>query len=267
MGGGDTAYNRSSTLFIYDLTRKSWDVLNTPTKWYALAVYRGQLVLVGGVDPTHNSATKQLWILDQECQWTQPLPPMLTNRFQVSALSTGDHLIVAGGNTGGDCGLQDTVEVYDGHQQQWRKVQSLPKPCSWTKTVVHDGNWYLAGGKEQEGDVFYASLEHLTTSKADGQTSMWKTMGAPMSLKYSTPISVRGQLISMGGQLEVEGHQRLSSDISAYNFRSKTWARIGTLPVACCSTCALALPNEELLLTEGKTERGMSSHVSRAKIK
>ena len=268
MGGGDTTHGPTSdTLFIYDCTKRSWDQLDTPTQWYALTVYHGQLVLVGGVDPVNNSATKQLWTLDNGW-WTQTLPPMLTERFRVSAVSTGDHLIVAGGDMGGESGVQDTVEVYDGQQQQWKKVQSLPKPCSWTKTAVHDGNWYLAGGEGQDGEVFYASLEHLTTttySKGDGQTSVWKTLPAPMSLKYSTPIAIREQLICVGGQSDGSDSSS-SSAIFSYNFHTKTWADVGTLPAACHSTCALALPNEELLITEGMTERGMSSRVFRAKI-
>ena len=55
MGGGDTAEGPSAELLIYDITKNSWDRINTPTQWYSLVIYRSQLVLVGGVEPAFNA--------------------------------------------------------------------------------------------------------------------------------------------------------------------------------------------------------------------
>ena len=127
IGGGNFGPELASSnkLLIYDFTEDSWDTLDTPTERYTLAIYHSQLVLVGGMYPETGRATNQLWVLDQPNQWTQLLPPMRTERYQASAVSMDDHLIVAGGCVDIDS-LLDVVEVYD--RKSWRFVQSLPKP-------------------------------------------------------------------------------------------------------------------------------------------
>ena len=132
----------SSRLLIYNLTKNSWDMLRTPTKWFGLSTYHSQLVLVGGKDPARmGSATNRLWVLDGQSHWTQPLPPMLTKCYGASAVSTGNHLIVAGGLSDED--PLDIVQVYNGHE--WMRAQPLPKACYFIKCALDkDKKWYLA---------------------------------------------------------------------------------------------------------------------------
>ena len=116
--GGNVYPGSLSRLLVYDISKKLWDILDTPTYLYALTTYHSQLVLVGGINPD-GRATSQLWVLDEQHKWIQPLPPMTTKRYQASAVSVGVHLIVAGGCSDGGDAL-DEVVIYDGHQ--WRKV-------------------------------------------------------------------------------------------------------------------------------------------------
>ena len=202
-----------------------------------------------GRDTTMNNdrATNQLWVLDEAHHWTQPLPPMTIKRFQASAVSVGDHLIVAGGQ---GVGPLDAVEVYDGHQ--WRKAQSLPRAGSSMKSALHEGKWYLDGGAQAEEDckIYYTSLESLiatTHSEGDKQSSVWKALpGSP--LLWSTPAVFKNQLISVAGYY--------SSAIHAYFPSNMSWVHVGDLPVACYSTCTLVLPTGELLVIGGDSEYG-----------
>ena len=87
------------------------------------------------------SATNRLWVLDGQSHWTQPLPPMLTKCYGASAVSTGNHLIVAGGLSDED--PLDIVQVYNGHE--WMRAQPLPKACYFIKCALDkDKKWYLA---------------------------------------------------------------------------------------------------------------------------
>lgn len=195
-------------------------------------------------------ATNQLWVLDEQHHWTQPLPPMAIKRLQASAVSVGDHLIVAGGQ---GVGPLDAVEVYDGHQ--WREAQSLPIAQSWMKSVLHEGKWYLDGGAQAEEDckIYYTSLESLiatTHSEGDKQSSVWKELpGSP--LLWSTPAVFKNQLISVAGYYSSAIHAYFPSNMSA-------WVHVGDLPVACYSTCTLVLPTGELLVIGGDSEYGPS---------
>lgn len=256
IGGGRS----SSRLLIYDFIDDTWDTLETPTEWYGLTTYQSQLVLVGGGDPNSGRATNELWVLNEEYDWNQPFPFMTTNRYQASAVSIGDHLIVAGGCSGGRTGPLYTVEVYDGCQ--WRKAQSLPKGCSWMKSTLHEGYWYLAGGIEQGHEVYYTSLESLiSTTKFEGPglTSVWKKLPST-PLEGSTPAVLRNQLVTIG-----EGHP-FGSALYAYSSSNNCWVYVGDLPVACYSICTLVLPTGELLVVGGDTESGLSSCSFRANI-
>ena len=256
IGGGRS----SSRLLIYDFVDDTWDTLETPTEWYALTTYQSQLVLVGGGDPNCGRATNQLWVLDEQYNWNQPIPFMTTNRYQASAVSIGDHLIVAGGSSGGQTGPLDAVEVYDGCQ--WKRAQSFPIRCSWMKSTLHEGNWYLAGGIEQGHDVYYTSVESLittTNSEGAGQTSVWKKLPST-PLEGSTPAMFKNQLVTIG-----EGYP-FSSAIYAFSSSNNSWVHVGDLPVACYSICTLVLPTGELLVVGGDTESGLSSCSFRANI-
>ena len=253
----------SSRLLIYNINEDLWDILDTPSEDYALTTYHFQLVLVGGVDPDSGKTTNQLWVLDEQDNWTQPLPPMITKRYQASAVSVDDHLIVAGGCGGGYAGTLKLVEVYDGHQ--WRQVQPLPRACSWMKSAVLEGNWYLAGGMGQDSKVYHTCLESLIASsyaEEAGQTSVWKKLpDAPP--QWSTLAVLRNYLIAVGG-----GYKYSSTAVMHAYFPSmNTWVHVEDIPIACHSPCTLVLPTRELLVVGGKTETELSSHSFRASIR
>ena len=254
--GGGTASSDSSRLVIYDFINDSWEMLNTPTAWYSLTAYHSQLVLVGGVDSSTRMCTNKLWALNEQQRWSQPFPPMQTNRFGASIVSIGDHLIVAGGC--GDDPL-NTVEVYNGHQ--WKKGQPLPKPCYWVRSTLYKGNFYLPGGMSRE--IIFTSLESLiaTTHSDQGieQTSVWKYLPDVPQI-WSSLVTFQSHLMAVGGQYPQ------SSALHAYSHYTNSWVHAGELPVACYSPCALVLPTGELLAICGETDRKGSFRVFIAKI-
>ena len=99
VGGGFTLdCTTSSNIYIYDPTIDTWETLQSPTRYSTLTTYHNKLLLVGGLEVSTDEATNQLWVFEEgEQTWTQPLPPMPTRRRGASAVSTQDHLIVAGG--------------------------------------------------------------------------------------------------------------------------------------------------------------------------
>ena len=256
IGGGYTPTGPSSDLLIYNFKKDSWVIINTPTQSYSLAVYHSQLVLVGGVVCSHNTVTNKIWVLDKECQWdSSQIPAMPTERFETSAVSVGNHLIVAGGDKGGTIGSRlDVVEVYDGHK--WRTVQSLPRPCSRMKSAVDEGFWYLAGGADQGRKVFYASFENLTAPENAGLKGWESLPEAPF--EGSSPVIFGMELTTVGG--------RFKSAIHAYSHRTRSWVPVGKMPVARGFFCSVVLPNRQLLMIGGKTHHEISYHVFRTKL-
>ena len=140
VGGGDIPYGATYTnIYTYDHTMDTWETLQSPTRYSALTTYHNKLLLVGGREASTDQITNQLWVFEEgEQTWTQPLPPMPTRRCGASAVSTQDHLIVAGGyNVGGDL---NTVEVFDG--QQWVTADPLPVSCCNTQSQhIRQSQW------------------------------------------------------------------------------------------------------------------------------
>ena len=261
IGGGHTPTGPSSDLLMYDFKKDSWDIINTPTQSYSLAVYRSKLVLVGGVG-SYNTITNKIWVLDrkkidepEDCWDASLIPTMPTERFGTSAVGVGNHLIVAGGDKGGINGHLNVVEVYNGHK--WRTVQSLPRPCSRMKSAVDERFWYLAGRVDQHKKVFYASFEDLMTPDRAEQNGVWGVL-PDTPLEYSTPVVFGMQLTTVGGLDRPAIH--------VYSPRTRSWVPVGNLPVAHGFSCSIVLPNRELLIVGGKTHHEISYHVFRTKL-
>ena len=263
MGGGNVHPGSPATLLIYDFTDNSWDLLDTPTENYALTIYVSRLVLVGGRNPVTLNLTDELCVLDaDQQQWNQSLPSMPIKCCRSSAVSTDHHLIVAGG-LDNNLDPLDVVQVYDG--RQWRRVEPFPKADYFMKSSLLNGIWYLAGGDEQEREVFCTSLHSListTSSDRNRKVSVWKKLpNAP--LEWCTPVTIGKQLAAVGGS---SGGQSYSSAVYLYSNPTNTWVYVGDLPVACHSTCTIILPTGELLTVGGEAKKKTLSCAFRAKI-
>ena len=264
VGGGDTAtdetdYNIYSCDFTGDIT---WKTLKSPTGLSALTTYQERLVLVGGVDPSTGTHTNQLWVMEEEGTWTQPLPPMSTPRESASATTTQNNLIVAGGE-GSEGEELDLVEVYNG--RQWATAQSLPWACCDMKSAVHNGIWYLVGGLGQDTEVFCASLESLVASTQSEVTErVWKTLPV-VRHEWSSTAVWRGRLMAVGGHPydDSSDHYNNSSDILSYSPHTQSWVKVGDLPVCLSSTCTTVLPTGELLVVGGWGTGSRSDRVFR----
>ena len=246
----------SNIICIYDVSGNSWKEIKSATSQHALAVYNKQLVLVGGKDHSTHTCTNELRVLqDEELGWTQPLPPMPTERCNASAAGIGRHLAVAGGQkpVGFHPPPIDTVEIYDG--QEWKAAKSLPKPSYRMKSVLQGDTWYLIGGKEQGRDVYYTSLNDLIATSNPGiTTSVWKKL-PDVPFENSTPAVFMNELIAIGGKVAVDRSSLLAllpsqytSKIYAYSTSIRSWVHVGDTPTAYFSTCATTLPLGELFL-------------------
>ena len=227
--------------------------------------YHNKLLLVGGEEDSTGQTTNQLWAFEEgEQTWTQPLPPMPTRRQEASAVSTQDHLIVAGGY---DSRHLDTVEVFDG--QQWVTADPLPMSCWRMRSTSHDGHYYLMDGWGQDTSVFYTSLQsladkatqHLPTSPTNtDQPSVWKTLP-------NTPHWCSSTTIFGGALVAVGGHPNRSS-LHLYSPFTQSWLPAGEMPVGVHSTCTVTLPTGEMMVIGGGTRDTIhSTLVYKARVK
>ena len=116
------------------------------------------------------------------------------------------------------------------------------------------------GGDAQEREIIFTSLHSLRASKSLNvparQTSVWKSL-TNVPLKWSTLVIIGNQLITVGGH-------SCSSSMYVYSHSTNSWVYVWDLPLACHSTCTIALPTEELLVVGGEKACGPSFHTFRA---
>ena len=107
VGGGYTRKPKSDAMvYAYDENFDLWHELPAGCllKWFGMAVFRGQLVAVGGKETAggRGSTSNKLATWDGgKAEWTFSLPPMTTARASPVAFSHGPYLVHVDGSPGG----------------------------------------------------------------------------------------------------------------------------------------------------------------------
>lgn len=273
------------------LKTNKWEELpRSDTRWFAMAIYENDLVLISGKYIDGKSCTRVAKLNKEDCKWMWPddITEMKTARMGASAASIASHLLVAGGwdNTRNRV---NTVEVYDKHKRQWFKAQPLPKMAAECKTALVDNDvWFFMGGANQEKAVFYASMQAIIKQAVpqiienpnqnpgensaqdeesdEGQQDMttesdlvWKTLpDAPH--EFCCAAVLGGTLVSIGGT----GFLWNSKVIHAYNPHTNAWLKIGEMPEDRCRAVAVPLNDASILIIGGVDgKKRLSSIVSK----
>ena len=77
----------------------------------------------------------------------------------MAAVTTKEHLIVAGGYRGG-VGILTTVEVMDTRTLVWTAVASLPHPYRKPSVTICGDQLYMLGGVDDKQDQVSTDLVH-----------------------------------------------------------------------------------------------------------
>ena len=243
VGGGITSDGSDAQLLVYSPSEDSWEVIPTPTEYYAHATYHSQLVLVGGRDPTTGKPTSKVWLLEDRSWVPHPtVPDMPVSTSWSAAVGFGDYLIVSGSDQ--DEG-STTMSVFDG--ENWLSAQALPeKLISIKPSAVSGDDWYLTGLEK----VYRTSLKSLVASAvspAAAQSAVWERL--PDTPHERGGITwFRDHLLAVGGK----NGSRKSTSIYAYNSLVKIWEHVSDfLGNGCYDNCCAVLPTGELLVIGG----------------
>ncbi len=270
-GGGDISPDdtASTHIRVFDFSgSKQWSTLPTvPYGRFGLAVFRGQLVLVGGWDVAACKVTSQLLVWDAHSStWTRSLLPMPTARRNPAALGYNEYLLVAGGWDGWK--TLDIVEILNGDTREWFKASPLPVAGCSFKTAYHKGDWYLIGGDifSTHCSVVHTSVRTLIDTAQGRQQpspSVWASL--PDLPSQSSPLAIwGGALVAMGGMVEehmtspdaIARRETVSrsSTIHAYCPHTNSWSHIGDIPTQGCAHTVVSFPTGELLVIGGRTD-------------
>ena len=259
VGGGYTGSSKTDAImYTYDVKLDHWNSLlaSTPFKWFGLAVFNDQLVLVGGRETKAVSAecSNKLSSWDSETgEWLQRLPSMSIARTTPTVFSHRSLLVVAGGKKGA---LDYNVEMLDGCTMQWMHAASLPLKISPFCSLAHSDFWYLL--KAEKGSsaiVQYADIDTFpalplsdsqsTATQASG--NLWKKLPS-LSLISPFRITAVGDFLVAFSRNTSNGG---SLAIHAFFPDSQTWSYIGKVPGLCKNSTTVVTPRGELILIGG----------------
>ena len=180
---------------------------------------------------------------------------MPTKRSHTVAVTTQQHLIVAGGENTSN--LLDLVEVMDIETLVWSTAASLPHPYSYASATICRDRLYMLGEHKKVIDsrkrhtnlvVLTCSLTKLVQSYNESSSnSVWHRI-ADVPVYRSTCAAVSGELVAVGG-LDAKG--KTTSAIHKYNPTTNSWDIISNMPTARYRCLAAVLPTSEMMVVGG----------------
>ena len=248
---GDVAYfmNWDGRTCSFNSSTGRWSELpKCPCQDSSLAVIRGLLTAIGGVDQN-----KLLSIVDdRNKKWVEHFPPMPTKRHLTAAVTTKQHLIVAGGEMGSS--RLNAVQVLDIETLVWSMAASLPHPYTQASSTICGDHLYMLGGFDRSGyytkSVLTCSLTELLRSRGETSTdSVWSKI-ADAPVVESTCAAVGGDLVAVGGR--GASVYLNTSAVYKYNMISESWDLITNMPTARHLCLVAVLPTNEMMVVGGE---------------
>ena len=260
VGGGYAGHGSDNNYIVmtYDISTGKWATLPPYRVWgFAITAINNQLVLVGGREHDDGrSKVVGVWDAGNQ-QWTQPYPEMHTARSSCSAVVYRDWLVVVGGVSIDSVDVS-SVEVMNTNSKQWYAGPPTPEPWSLMRTAVVGDMCYFMGGvisMDPTYKVYTVSLSALTsglTSKEPRKESpMWsKVSGLHVQLAYSTPLSISGSLLVVGGK-----DRKVETAIYLYKPDTGKWVKVGDLPTPRRDCICAKITDKEILVAAGQDRR------------
>ena len=250
---GETCSNNS--------TSKKWSELpKYPYQQGSLAVVNGQLTGVSGRENSlrKNTETNKLFTLHEgwiRKSWSDVFPPMPTKRRGTTAITSKEHLIVAGGTIGPAYADNiNTVEVMDTKTLVWSTVASLPHPynCKSASATICGDHLYMLRGEDNKGktkSVLTCSLTELLQSTSSSSSVWHRVADAPAYCFTCT--AVNGQLLAVGG---CDDDYKATAAVHKYNPTTNSWDHISNMPTARYCCLVAVLPTNEMMAVGGYIE-------------
>ena len=259
----DMAYfmNWSGEVCSYNVYKKKWSKLSkSPYVSGSLAVINGQLTAIGGCRNAYIKYTYTNKLLSLP-GYKEVFPAMPTKRRATTAVTSKEHLIVAGGIIGlAGADRLNIVEVMDTKNLVWSTVASLPHPYSLPSVTICGDQLYMLGGWDDQGktkSVLICSLTELLQSSSSS-SSIWHRV-ADTPAYHSTCTAVNGELLAFGG---CDKDCNPLSVIHKYNTTSNSWDLISNMPTARYRSLVAVPPTNEMIIVGGSTDSYTDIHAT-----
>ena len=178
---------------------------------------------------------------------------MFTRRCRCSVLCVQKSLVVAGGVIDGNI-VCNTVEVMNVDTHVWSIAACLPEALYRSSITICGKMIYLLGGFDEKHfavrSVYVCSIMDLLNPRP----CVW-SRAADLSVTQSTCVSLRGQLLVVGG-MDIDRTNYRSADIRMYDPIAKQWEIVGRMSIPRRRCYAAVLLDEHLMVVGGLADNG-----------
>ena len=250
---GTVYVSREERVFAFSVSEDKWTELE-PSRYddFCMAVVHDKLTTIGGYD-SKDKGVNYLLCLTEGTKWEELLPSMSTKRVGAAAVTTPNHLVVAGGRSNGSLSsdVLHGVEVLDLDSCQWFSASSSPQAFQYPHMTLCDGRVYLS----DDATVFSCSVEELlksckpasTSSSADD--SVWTRLANIPVPHCASLTTLRGQVLAVGGK-DAYGCTPTGA-IHQYDRSTNSWSVIREMPTPRSHSLVAVLPSNELIVVGG----------------
>ena len=190
---------------------------------------------------------------DKDKKWVEHFPPMPTKRYNTAAVTTKQHLIVAGGRSGLLNHLVlNTVEVMDIQTLVWSTAASLPHPYSRASATICGDHLYMLGGCDEDRwtkSVLTCSLTKLLQSCSETLSDPVWCRITDVPVYHSTCAAVNGELVAVGG---LDEENKSTSAVHKYNPTTNSWDLVSNMSTARYDCLVAVLPTNKLMVVGGR---------------
>ena len=241
--GDKTYFSSFGSKTIYEFSNNQWHELPPCSNGeFTIVSVDDMLTTVGGWSDTQYYSNKLYSYINNK--WVEHFPLMPTGRWTPGAVYANNTLVVAGGWC--DSTNLNTVEILNTANMQWSIVSSLPVPTDYPSTTICGDYVYIhtrTGDVQEKYSVYKCSLRQLTQSQLS--SAIWEKI-APLSVSWSTLVTINGHLLAVGGQ-----DSNIDNTKDIYQYNETLWTVISQMSTPRAEFPTAALPGNKLMVVGG----------------
>ena len=250
-GCGDIAMERQ--VQVYSINHHTWSTLPPSPQYRSQAAsIKGQLVLIGGREPSSRTVTNLMSTWNGQI-WHQELPPMPAKRTRPGVTTYENLVVVAGGWGEDEQTLLSSIAVLNITTLQWSTPENftLPRPMGGMHFTISTAHLYVASAiitydvatnactpTKTVWQLPLTALENALTTKGDNVSHHWTEI-APTPYYDSVLLQDTAHVVAVGGDDE---SGTPTSDVFVYDPNNNKWSKVNKLsvPRAYCAVVSLS---------------------------
>ena len=242
---------------VYSINHHTWSTLPPSPQYRSQAAsIKGQLVLIGGREPSFGTVTNLMSTWNGQV-WHQELPPMPAKRTRPGVTTYQNLVVVAGGWGEDGQTLLSSIAVLNITTLQWSSPEdfTLPRPMGGLRFTISTAHLYVVAtdtGKTTNTvwQLPLTALENALTTEGDNVSHHWTEI-APTPYYHSVLLQDTAHVVAVGGFDESDTP---TSDVLVYDPNNNMWTKVGQLGVPRALCAVVSLSSTSFIMCGGLTD-------------